>query len=52
MRTDAPTSRAHQRVKSLLEYLPQHPIARRLRFVDPLSPEIRALARAGMDTET
>jgi len=39
-------------VKSLLEYLPHHPIARRLRFVDPLSPEIRALARAGMDTET
>jgi len=34
-----------RRVRALLEYLPGHPIAERLRFVDPLSPEIRALAK-------
>jgi hypothetical protein len=35
----------YRRVQALLEYLPNHPIAERLRFVDPLSPEIRALAK-------
>jgi len=44
LRTDAPGSVTHQRVKALLEYLPQHPVAKRLHFVDPLGPEIRALA--------
>ena len=44
IRTDAPDSRAHLQARALLEYLPRHPIARRLRFVDPLSPEILALA--------
>jgi hypothetical protein len=44
LRTDAPGSHTHQRVKALLEYLPEHPIAARLNFVDPLGPEIRALA--------
>jgi hypothetical protein len=48
VRTDAPGSRTHRIVQSLLEYLPSHPIARRLRFVDPLSSEIRALASEGM----
>jgi hypothetical protein len=44
VRTDGPSSDAHRRFRTLLEYLPEHPIAERLRFVDPLSPEIRALA--------
>ena len=44
IRTDAPDSRPHLQAKALLEYLPTHPIARRLRFIDPLSPEILALA--------
>jgi hypothetical protein len=47
VRTDAPGSRTHRIVQALLEYLPSHPIARRLRFVDPLSSEIRALASEG-----
>jgi hypothetical protein len=44
MRTDAPSSQTHQRVKTLLEYLPEHPIAASLQFVDPLGSEIRSLA--------
>jgi hypothetical protein len=44
IRTDDPNSQLHRRVWELLDFLPRHPIARRLRFVDPLSPEIRALA--------
>ncbi len=44
IRTDAQDSTAFQRVSRLLEYLPQHPVAKRLCFVDPLSPEIRSLA--------
>ena len=44
IRTDPPGSEKHLRVRALLEHLPAHPISRRLRFVDPLSPEIRALA--------
>jgi hypothetical protein len=44
IRTDSPDSDSYRRVSRLLEYLPQHPIAQRLCFVDPLSPEIRDLA--------
>ena len=44
IRTDAPCSQRHLNVRALLDHLPTHPISRRLRFVDPLSPEIRALA--------
>lgn len=44
MRTETPGTVTDQRVRGLLEYLPQHPIAERLRFVDPLGPEFRALA--------
>ncbi len=44
MRTDAPRSRSYQRVRALLEHLPHHPICERLQFVDPLGPEIQALA--------
>lgn len=44
IRTDAPGSATHKRVRALLEYLPHHPIAQRLRFVDPLGPQIRVLA--------
>jgi hypothetical protein len=43
-RTDGPASAPHQRVRELLEYLPGHPIAERLHFVDALAPEIQALA--------
>ena len=44
IRSDAPDSKTHLHARALLEHLPNHPIARRLRFVDPLAPEIRALA--------
>ena len=44
IRTDRPDSAPYLGVRALLEQLPSHPIARRLRFVDPLSPEIRSLA--------
>jgi hypothetical protein len=47
MRSDNPTSNGYRRAREIVEYLPKHPIARRLRFVDPLSPEIRALAKEG-----
>jgi hypothetical protein len=43
-RTEAPDSAGYDRMRQLLEYLPKHPIAERLRFVDPLGPEMRALA--------
>jgi len=45
VRTDGPNSEGHRRVREIFEYLPKHPIAERLRFVDPLSPEIRALVK-------
>jgi hypothetical protein len=44
IRTDTPGSVTHERYRQLLEYLPNHPVAERLRFVDPLGPEIQALA--------
>jgi hypothetical protein len=44
MRTDPPGSEVADNARILLEYLPNHPISRRLQFVDPLGPEIRALA--------
>jgi hypothetical protein len=46
MRTDAPGSLSYGRVRDLLEYLPHHPICKRLQFVDPLGPEIQALANS------
>ena len=52
VRTDATASQTHRHARAVLDHLPRHPIARRLRFVDPLSPEIRAMALAGMSTET
>lgn len=52
VRTDSPSSWTYRQAKALFEYLPRHPIARRLRFVDPLSAEIRAMAKAGVSTET
>jgi hypothetical protein len=50
VRTDSPASEFHRRVRNILEYLPMHPIASRLRFVDPLSEEIRALAVPSPET--
>jgi hypothetical protein len=44
IRTDAPGSVTQERVRRLLEHLPNHPVAERLQFVDPLGPEIQALA--------
>jgi hypothetical protein len=45
IRTDSPSSDSGRDVRALLEYLPHHPLAERLCFVDPLAPEIRALAK-------
>ena len=50
VRTDGPGSETHRRVRTLLEYLPEHPISTRLRFVDPLSQEIRGLADEKMNS--
>ena len=36
LRTDAPSSGDARRVRAVLAHLPCHPLARRLRFVDPL----------------
>ena len=38
VRTDHAKSQSYIRSRPLFESLPKHPIARRLRFVDPLSP--------------
>jgi len=51
VRTDGPDSEPHRRVRSLLEYLPTHPISKRLCFVDPLAPVIRALAEKKMSDD-
>ena len=52
IRTDSTDSKFHQRVRDILEYLPKHSIASRLRFVDPLCEEIRALATRSPETHT
>jgi hypothetical protein len=44
LRTEAPDSDMHRRVSELFEYLPRHPIAKRIRIVSPLSSEIESLA--------
>jgi hypothetical protein len=51
VRTDGPHSEPHRRVRSLLEYLPQHPISKRLCFVDPLASTIRSLAEEEMSVQ-
>jgi hypothetical protein len=43
-RTDDPRSDSYKNVWELFSYLPNHPLAERLEFVDPLGPEIQALA--------
>src|SRR5262249_30088632 len=43
-RTDDPKSDPYENVWDLFSYLPNHPLAERLEFVDPLGPEIQALA--------
>lgn len=43
-RTDDPRSESYKNVWDLLNYLPDHPLAERLDFVDPLGVEIQALA--------
>jgi len=43
-RTDDPKSDSYKNVWELFSYLPNHPLAERLEFVDPLGPEIQALA--------
>lgn len=48
IRTDGTNSVTHQRVRELLLFLPQHPIAKRLLFVDPAGEAIRALARGNL----
>jgi len=44
LRTEARNTDVHRRVSELFEYLPRHPIAKRLRIVDRLSPEVESLA--------
>jgi len=44
LRTDAPNTDSYRRVSELFEHLPRHPIAKRIRIVDPLSWEIESLA--------
>ena len=44
IRTQTPGTVTDLRVRELLEYLPRHPIAERIHFVDPLGPEIRGIA--------
>jgi hypothetical protein len=44
VRTEAADSDMHRRVRGLFEYLPRHPIAKRIRIVDPLSWEVESLA--------
>jgi hypothetical protein len=44
LRTDAPNTDSYRRVSELFEYLPRHPIAKRIRIVDPLSCEVESLA--------
>lgn len=44
VRTDGKQSATHLRALQLLDYLPNHPLARRLLFVDPCGAEIRRLA--------
>jgi len=46
LRTEAPDSDMHRRVSELFEFLPRHPIAKRIRIVSPLSSEIESLAGA------
>jgi hypothetical protein len=43
-RTDDPKSESYKNVWELFDYLPHHPLAEHLDFVDPLGPEIQALA--------
>jgi hypothetical protein len=47
IRTDPPGSAGYRMARAVLDHLPSHPISRRLRFVDPLSSEIRSLAVLG-----
>jgi hypothetical protein len=44
LRTDAPNTDSYRRVSGLFDHLPRHPIAKRLRIVGPLSPEVESLA--------
>ena len=44
LRTEAPNTDMHRRVSELFEHLPRHPIARRIRIVDPLSSQVESLA--------
>jgi hypothetical protein len=46
IRTDAPNTDSYRRVSELFEYLPRHPIAKRIRIVSPLSSAIESLAGA------
>ena len=43
MRSERYSSVTFQRAKSLLEYLPRHPVSKRLYFVDPMSPDFQTL---------
>lgn len=44
IRTDSPKSETFQRAACLLDYLPQHPLSKRLRFTDPLDSAFSEIA--------
>jgi hypothetical protein len=44
LRSEAPNTDMYRRVSELFDYLPRHSIGKRIRIVDPLSPEIESLA--------
>jgi hypothetical protein len=44
LRTVAQNTDMDRRISELFEYLPRHPIAKRLRIVGPLSPDVESLA--------
>jgi len=44
IRSDAPDSEIGRHTLSLVQGLVEHPIGKRLQFVDPLAPEITRLA--------
>jgi hypothetical protein len=44
LRTWASNRDVYRRVSELFEYLPRHPVAKRIRFVSPLSSQVESLA--------
>lgn len=49
-RTHTTDHEMYERFRVLFEYLPQHPISRRLHFIDPLQPQFRDAAATAVQT--